>query len=816
MKSRTYYLGLLLLLALVSTVISSIPLVLGRPFPPVKWYRLLNIGGVDTIGEDLDYYNGYIYVVGHTDDVKAVVAKYDFNGRLIWNITLDSAKAYAVDVYEDYIYVAGFKKEGVELDLFVVKLDLDGNQVWNATFDYGVNEKLHGIVVGDYVYVTGYYYTGSSLALVTLKLNKSDGGLIEDSIFDKAGDEVGKDIVLYGDYIYATGYTTSYGSGGKDVVLIKYNLSLDIEWNVTWGTASNDEGFGTDADELGIYVTGISAGDGLVLFFDHDGSNIWSMTWHGTLLDAFTDLDIIDGNIYLAGYTTSYGLGEADILISRYVRSGYQMFNRTFGGNLADAGHGIVVADNSLFIVGDTSSFGVSSKNLILVRVELPKSTYSTSVFDIVSTDNAIYVAGVKSADVFIAKYDMNLNQVWNKSWGGTLSDYAFGIAVNGSSIYVTGYTTSATTSSDIILLKYSDDGSLEWERIVGYTFYDKGYDVAVNGSYVYIVGYVSESTTDKDVFLAKYNASGYQVWNVTWGGSDEDIGYGVAVNGSYIYVVGKTESYAADGSDLLFMKFDADGNLLYNTTWNYGSSDCGNKIAVFGDYVYATGSIYRLGEYDLILLKFDSEGNIVKEVIWSKKGDEAGQDIKIGRNGLVYVAGYLTSGLTHTSDVLVQVYNLNCDLIYWLAYPMSADMDEARSITIIDHDTIALAGPYDFSILLMDLPVFAGETFYTFIDDENNLNATVVIGSSGGHGPCGGANAIDTVGGMYLVSAYASHSITGETYFYLDTTIAWYNESEYKVYYYGVPGLTNIITVAGPGVNQISWKYFCNPWYAP
>ncbi|RLE58114.1 MAG: hypothetical protein DRJ32_07065, partial [Thermoprotei archaeon] len=35
-------------------------------------------------------------------------------------------------------------------------------------------------------------------------------------------------------------------------------------------------------------------------------------------------------------------------------------------------------------------------------------------------------------------------------------------------------------------------------------------------------------------------------------------------------------------------------------------------------------------------------------------------------------------------------------------------------------------------------------------------------------------------------------------------------------VYYYDVPGLTNIITIAGPGVNQISWKYFCNPWYAP
>ena len=45
---------------------------------------------------------------------------------------------------------------------------------------------------------------------------------------------------------------------------------------------------------------------------------------------------------------------------------------------------------------------------------------------------------------------------------------------------------------------------------------------------------------------------------------------------------------------------------------------------------------------------------------------------------------------------------------------------------------------------------------------------------------------------------------------------VTWYDSGAYKVRYYGVLGLTNIIITAGPGVNQISWKYFCNPWYAP
>ena len=68
--------------------------------------------------------------------------------------------------------------------------------------------------------------------------------------------------------------------------------------------------------------------------------------------------------------------------------------------------------------------------------------------------------------------------------------------------------------------------------------------------------------------------------------------------------------------------------------------------------------------------------------------------------------------------------------------------------------------------IILLSLLVFIGETFYTFIDDENNLNATVVISSSEGNCLCSGANAIDTVRGMYLTSAYVSYSITEKNTF--------------------------------------------------
>ncbi|MEM3166762.1 MAG: hypothetical protein QXM67_06575, partial [Candidatus Methanomethylicia archaeon] len=95
-------------------------------------------------------------------------------------------------------------------------------------------------------------------------------------------------------------------------------------------------------------------------------------------------------------------------------------------------------------------------------------------------------------------------------------------------------------------------------------------------------------------------------------------------------------------------------------------------------------------------------------------------------------------------------------------------------------------------------------------------VNTTIVVGTSDPHGPCGAAHTMDTVGGMNVAAILGRYGSVSGARFYLDTDVAWYDFNNYKVYYYPVEGLTNIITIAGPGVNQISWKYFCNPWYAP
>ncbi|MHA1698954.1 MAG: hypothetical protein ACTSWN_08965, partial [Promethearchaeota archaeon] len=81
------------------------------------------------------------------------------------------------------------------------------------------------------------------------------------------------------------------------------------------------------------------------------------------------------------------------------------------------------------------------------------------------------------------------------------------------------------------------------------------------------------------------------QPWNRTWGGSDGDYGYSVWGDGSYIYTCGYTYSFGAGSADLLLVKWDPDGNQVWNRTWGGSSSDYGRSGWGDGSYRYGGGA---------------------------------------------------------------------------------------------------------------------------------------------------------------------------------------------------------------------------------
>jgi uncharacterized protein (TIGR03437 family) len=297
--------------------------------------------------------------------------------------------------------------------------------------------------------------------------------------------------------IYLAGSTSSYGAGGQDVLLLKYDSTGHLLWNRVWGGTADDSGSGVAVDSSGnVYVAGstqsfgFGRSDALLLKFNSSGSLLWAKTWGGSSYDAAYDLAFdSSGNVYVAG--ESYSLGNCAIFL-KFDSNGNLLFTRTWKGPATyDSAYSVDV-DKSGNVVLAGVSWDYSSSpnhNSILVLKFDNQGTFlwnrnlvsgaqdeaggaKTVRFD---AGGNIFIGGHRAAscqdsdfskcnfDVEIAKLDSNGGLGWAKSWGGPGFESVGGLAfdpngnliVNGSTQSTLGGTTAA------MLLSFDSSGNL-------------------------------------------------------------------------------------------------------------------------------------------------------------------------------------------------------------------------------------------------------------------------------------------------------------------------------------------------------------------
>lgn len=368
--------------------------------------------------------------------------------------------------------------------------------------------------------------------------------------------------------VYLVGTTFSFGEGGSDMVLVKYNNKGEKQWNVTWGGIYDDQGGGIAIDNSqNLYIVGStnSSGEGgfdiVLVKYNIFGVEIWNRTWGGIKKDRGYEVAIdSSGNILVAGNTISFGEGWEDLVIIKYNNAGIQIWNNTWGGaSNYDYGEGVDVDSfDNVYLVGTTFSFGQGSGDMVLV------------------------------------KYDSFGVQLWNQTWGDVYFDYCSGVAVDTSdNVYLVGGT-DKFEYMNMILVKFNSTGILKWNRSYGGSWpsHAIGRAIEVNSSdSVLISGYSSFSfDEEEDMVLVNYNSLGEQLWDCTWGGSNFDAGLGITLGSPRdVYVVGITESFGAGEFDIALVKF--------NPGTNRGTN---GKIAGFHIFLF----IIMMGILTILYLK--------------------------------------------------------------------------------------------------------------------------------------------------------------------------------------------------------------------
>ena len=360
----------------------------------------------------------------------------------------------------------------------------------------------------------------------------------------------------------------------------------------------------------------------------------WEKTWGGISQEYGKGIAVdVLGNVHITGYTWNSYEGWGEVFLLKYDSSGNQLWNNTWGGSGENKANGIALDDSGNVYI--TGYFGNSYEGW---------------------------------GEVLLLKYDLAGNLLWNTTWGGSSLEQGNGIAVDSSgNSFITGYTESyGAGGSDVFLLKYDSSGNLMWNNTWGGSDDDYGYGTALDGSgNISITGYTeSYGAGESDVFLLKYDSSGNLLWNTTWGDFASDLGIGIALDDSgNAFITGYTESYGTAYNDVILLKYDPSGNLLWNTTWGSSGLDYGKGIALSSSgNVFITGfkESYGRGYNDGLLYKYDSSRNLLWDITWGRSNSfEDGTGIALDTSGNVFIIGY-TENLRGGggSDIMILKYS--------------------------------------------------------------------------------------------------------------------------------------------------------------
>jgi hypothetical protein len=223
---------------------------------------------------------------------------------------------------------------------------------------------------------------------------------------------------------------------------------------------------------------------------------------------------------------------------------------------------------------------------------------------------------GPYNEDLWLIKTDASGDSLWSRFFGGSAYDMAYTVEQTSDDGYIAvGYTlSSGAGNEDVYLVRTDALGSLEWEKTYGGTGSDYGRCVrqTSDGGYI-ITGYTTSfGTGGFDVYLIRTDALGDTLWTRTYGGGNDDISYSLQVTADEGYIISaKTTSFGAGANDAYLIRTDAGGDTLWTRTYGGTGTDKGYyvQLTLDGDYIM-TGETtsYGGGDYDVLLIKVGGE----------------------------------------------------------------------------------------------------------------------------------------------------------------------------------------------------------------
>jgi hypothetical protein len=179
-----------------------------------------------------------------------------------------------------------------------------------------------------------------------------------------------------------------------------------------------------------------------------------------------------------------------------------------------------------------------------------------------------------------------NLNAqtpLFEKSFGQVGVDIAFAVKQNpDSSIYMFGYSQNASTQAeDFALSKLSPNGDLQWTKYYGTPDVDFGLHFNLADSFdLILVGFTAvPGALQQEILVIKVDSAGQERWRRSYGGPGNQNCRYVEKTSDGMYILCGSASDPWGTNDVYVLKLDANGNMVWDSTYAGLDNDYGMKI---------------------------------------------------------------------------------------------------------------------------------------------------------------------------------------------------------------------------------------------
>lgn len=302
----------------------------------------------------------------------------------------------------------------------------------------------------------------------------------------------------------------------------------------------------------------------------------------------------------------------------------------------------------------------------------------------------------------------MNVYSCWENHYEGVGNGkdifYDIEVSKTTNNVYTTGETfTTGGANSDYITVKYNPDGDTLWTRKYNGpgNGSDAAYSIAIDGfDNVYVTGESKGAGSDgQDYMTIKYNANGDLIWERRYNGPSDNLDKASSITldaSGNVYVTGNSHQGGATGQDYVTIKYNSVGTQLWIKINDFGAADFAKKVILDNfKNVYVTG--YNAGgngtAHDFITVKYDSNG-VLK---WSKRynypadSHDEPNDIAVDMLGNVYVTGF-SVGFFGNHYTTVK-YNSIGDLMWDEIYLHVGALHEAKAILLDSAGNVYVTG---------------------------------------------------------------------------------------------------------------------------